>query len=697
MVLAGGAAHGFAHIGVIRWLEEHRVPVDFVVGTSMGGLVGGLYASGMTPDELTKFVTGIDWERMFTSNPPYRSLSFRRKQDRRAFTNEIEIGLRHGIQFPAGVIAGEQVSLLLSNQLRGYSDQVDFDKLPIRFRCIAADLVKAEQVIFSHGSLPMALRATMSLPGIFTPVTVGNQVLADGGLLNNLPTDVARDQMPSKQDVILAVDFIPPQPSPETLQSLFGVAARTIAVMMLNSERQNMRLADLLLLPDVSPFGQTDYDKADELIQRGYDEAERRSRFLLPLALDQSEWDRYLAERRGRKQPHEFIPNFVAVEGIPEERAQPIQERLEKYVGKPLNSEAIDRDLLQINGTGRFSLATYERTTRDGQDGLLIRLVDKSYGPPFLNPGFDINGADVRDVSTVFNARVTMLDVGSPGSELRTDLTVGSRTGVGMEYFRRLGRSNWFVAPGVRYSRQTEVLAAGGLKLAQYAVDTVGGSLDAGYQFGVSSELRAGFDISRPDASVAIGSPDLERFRGLRTALRTRWVYDGQDRPTIPTRGIRWEMYGDWVFKTPGGTSGLPRLETSILAARPLSRRSFVAVRISGGSTLGKQAPFLEQFELGGPLRLGAFDIGELRGSHYFANAFGYFRQIAAMPSVLGGRVYAGGFYEMGDAFDDVERVNVHHNGSAGFFLETKLGVVFVGGSAGSGNTNLYFTLGRFF
>ena len=222
VALQGGGAKGLAHIGVLQWLEDHHIPVDYVAGTSMGGLVGGLYATGHSPAEIKRIVTDISWPEVLSGKTPYSDLSFRRKEDLRAFPNGLELGLKQGLQAPGGLVSGHEVRLVIDSNVLPYSDGRSFDKLPIPFRCVATDLISGKSVVFHGGSLADALRATMSIPGVFSPVKEDGKILADGGLLNNLPTDVAK-QMGA--DIVIGVHLSTGPAVPANLNSMFQVAA----------------------------------------------------------------------------------------------------------------------------------------------------------------------------------------------------------------------------------------------------------------------------------------------------------------------------------------------------------------------------------------------------------------------------------------------------------------------------------------
>ena len=181
LVLSGGGARGLAHIGVLEWLEQHRIPVDYIAGTSMGGLIGGLYATGMPPAEIRRLVSTLDWDKLLSGPPSYNELSFRRKEDRRAYPTALEFGWRDGLRLPQSINPGHYVGLLLDRLTLPYSTVPTFGDLPTPFRCVATDIIAAEPVVLQDGSLSQALRATMAIPGIFTPIEIGGRVLADGG------------------------------------------------------------------------------------------------------------------------------------------------------------------------------------------------------------------------------------------------------------------------------------------------------------------------------------------------------------------------------------------------------------------------------------------------------------------------------------------------------------------------------------
>src|SRR6266704_493783 len=244
VALEGGGALGLAHIGVLKWFEEHHIPVDYVAGTSMGGLVGGFYATGMNPEEMKTLIEGLDWRKILSDRTPYEDLSYRRKEDQRAYPNSLIFGLRHGLSAPAGLIPGHQIGLLIDRVALPYYEVPSFDALPVPFRCVATDLVTGKPYIFKDGSLAVALRATMSIPGAFSPVHDGQTVFVDGGLLNNLPTDVVREM---GAEIVIAVHLESASVKADDIRSLFNVLEHSVRVVLEENELRSMAQADGVL------------------------------------------------------------------------------------------------------------------------------------------------------------------------------------------------------------------------------------------------------------------------------------------------------------------------------------------------------------------------------------------------------------------------------------------------------------------
>ncbi len=694
LALSGGGVRGLAHIGVLEWFEEHRIPVDYIAGTSFGGLVGGMYAIGMTPAEMRQLINSIDWDNVLRGTPAFERLSFRRKQDRRSFQNAIELGLKNGLSGATGLNPGHQIGLFLDRLALPYGGLNNFDELPIPFRCVATDMVAAKPVILKDGSFSQALRATMAFPGLFTPVERDGKVLADGGLMNNIPTDIVK-QMGA--ELVIAVDIGTPLGNRKAVESFLGLLQQSIGVMTIENDRRNLRLADLVVSPDLDQYGLLDFNAAKAITERGYDGAAQRALMLNKLALDDAAWQQHLVERNSRKRSRTPVPSALEITGTRIEDAQAIRNKLEGYIGKPLAPERLQADLTEITGRGRDESLGYEIRRDKQQETLLIRVKQKQYGPPFVNLNLEIEGSDANNIDTSIGGRVTLFEVGSYRSEWRTDFRLGSRTLLATEYYRPLGESGLFVAPRARYERGTQDLFMNGARVAEYQVKRVGAGVDIGYTFR-RSELRFGYDLGNINARVRVGDPLLPALKGKVSDVSARYEFDGQDSAVVPSRGVRLRAEAHRFFASPGATSDFSQAEVNLSAFKPITERGSVFVIGAGGTTFAQDAPPEQQFALGGPLRLGALGRGELRGNHYLLSGLGYLHALAKLPPLLGGKVYASSWYEVGGAFQNIASARFFNNISGGVVVVTRFGPVALGGSLGEGGrARLYFSFGRFF
>jgi len=698
LALEGGGALGEAHIGVLKWFEEHHIPVDYLAGTSMGGLVGGLYATGKSADELRNIVKTADWPLLLGGGTPYPDLSFRRKEDAREIPNAIQIGLKNGASLPPGLNSGHQVNLLIDRETLPYSTIQSFDDLPIPFRCVSTEIVSGKAYIFQNGSLSDALRATISIPGVFDPVRRGNQIFVDGGLVDNLPTDVVR-QMGA--DVVIAVHL---QTSPvvaKEIQSAFSILGRSVELVIAETEIRGMGEADLMVKANVEKYSSTDYEKSDELIQIGHDAAEEKAQILKAYALDDAAWAEYQHEKQARIRTRIGVPQFVRVEGVEGEAAVNVQRFLSRMVGKPLDQKALDQLLTRLTGVGRYDSITYDMIRENDKDGLLIRVHEKSYAPPNLRPTLVVDGTQTDDVTFTLGARLTFMDVAGYRSEWRTDVQVGQTYGIASELYRPfqpLGK--WFFAPFVDASQYTFLIYGKSDPKADYRIDRVLGGMDLGYGFSRFSEVRVGYGIGYDNATLRIGTPDFSSYNGRVGALHMRYVLDHTNEAVIPTRGYYIRSNFNFYDTYPGATEAFPSLVLTAQYFQPVfhDRDSIFAIA-EGGSTFGFRHTGIPQFYLGGVGRLSAYGLNELLGNQYFTGRAGYLRKVFTLPSFVGKQVYLVGYGEVGKMYGDpLPAPRLSGDGAAGLLAETSFGPVFFGGSAGdTGHEKWFFQLGRVF
>ena len=698
VALEGGGALGQAHVGVLKWFEEHHIPVDYIAGTSMGGLVGGLYATGKTSDQLREVLLGADWPLLLGGGTPYEDLSFRRKEDAREIPNSLQIGLKHGARLPPGLNTGQQVNLLIDRETLPYSTAKSFDDLPIPFRCVSTELVSGKAYVFQNGLLSDAMRATMSIPGVFAPVRQDDKIFVDGGMVDNLPTDVVRKM---GADVVIAVHLQISKVSAKEIQSAFDVLGRSVALVISETELRGMEEADLVVRAKVEKYSTTDYEKTDELIQIGYDAAEAKAQILKPYELDDAAWAEYLKEKKSRVRTTIGTPQFIKLEGLQEPSAEEnIRRLLQPLLGKPLSIPDIEGLLDRLSGIGRYDSLTYGMIQQGDQTGLLVRVHEKSYAPPTLLPEFEVDGTQTDDVTFTLGARLTFMDIAGFRSEWRNDFRFGETYGLSSDLYRPFHPlSKWFLDPFVDASQYTFLTYRKNNPRADYRIDRVYGGLNFGYGFSRFSELKIGYGVGYTNATLRLGTPDFPSYDGRIGALQARYILDHTNDAVIPTKGyyVRSQFY--YYDTYPGATQAFPSLDVLTQYFQPVFHGDSIFVVGSGGSTFGYHNIGAPQFFLGGVGRLTAYGLNELLGDQYFVGRVGYLHKVFTLPPFIGTQVYVSVFGEVGKMYDDpFPAPKLSGDGVAGLLAETAFGPVFIGGSVGdTGHHKWFFQLGRVF
>jgi len=705
LVLSGGGARGLAHVGVLRVLEELRVPVDAIAGTSMGAVVGGLYASGMSVDEVEALVSTLDWREAFQDKPPRQDLDYRRKQEERRFLVRLPVGFGgDGFRLPRGLVQGQKLTQILRRETLPVIDIHDFDRLPIPFRAVATDIETGEMVVLASGDLTEAMRASMSAPGVFAPAELGGRLLVDGGLVNNLPVDVARSL---GVDVVIAVDAgFEPRPR-EELDSALAMSNQMITLMISReTARQRALLGehDVLLVPELGALSSLDFHRLPQFLRRGEEVARGQAERLGRLGVDDARWREFLARRRLRFRPPPVI-DFVRTDPASTDHAAWIDAALGPLVGEPLEPKAAARGVTRLYGEGTFETVDYRVVHEEGLTGLEVSATRKSWGPNFVRFGLELQ--DDLEGGNSFNAGVRLLltEVNRLGGEWQTDLQVGVEPGVFSEFYQPLApASPWFLAPRVRFDRRSFDLISGGERLAQYRISTGEIGLDAGRELGNWGELRVGLARASGKSELRVGDPlggvprrtDFERGE-----MQARFGLDRLDSVYFPRYGELFAL--EWR----GGREGLgadqdsDRLTADWLIARSRGKSSYV-LWVTGGTTLsGPQDTVQDFYTLGGLFNLSGLVADSLAGPHFAIGRAIYYRRIGrGGQGFLNVPTYAGVSLELGNVWDDrgdVGFASARLNGALFVGLDTPLGPVYLAaGLDEDGGSSLYLLLGRF-
>jgi NTE family protein len=702
VAFGGGSARGLSHVGVVRWFEEHHIPIDLIAGTSMGGLIGGAVSAGLSAGELSAILQQVNWDEMFGFSP-FQYKNVRRKEDARAYPSRIELGIKQGISLPIALNSGQQVDFLLARITGPFGTMASFDQLPTPFRAIAVDLVTAQQVVLDRGPLASAMRATMSLPGIFPPVERDGKVLVDGGAINNVPADVVRSM---GADVVVAINVGYAGDTRKVSRSLLGLMSQTVDVMMQAATRASVKTADIVINPPLERFASLDWRRNQELEAAGYAAAEAMKDQLLPLAVDEDQWAAYLDGRRARRKTAWPSPQFVSVVGAAPSDRDRIETVLAPLVGQTLDVQALETHLETLAGLDRYETVGWQLDEKDGRVGLRIEARPKAHGPPFLMLGISLQNTTTDDFAFRLAARYLTFDVAGSGSELRVDGTAGAEPSVGAELYRPFGRTALFAAGTAGARRKTLSFVTDDVVTARYNEDRVGVGFDVGANLGRDSDVRFGVWVGDLSANVKTGDPGLPELNGRETRTRLFWRYDDQDSPVVPSNGIRIIARLDRILEAPDVSpefvtdrtnDNVTQFEMSGSVFWSVRRRDRLFLTGAMGTSGGHPLP-TEQFQLGAPFRLGAYGTGEFRGDHYGVLTAGYLRAVGRLPDFLGGPVYLGGWMENGSAFDEIDEAKFRTNVSVGAVGDTLIGPVLLASSFDfNGAWRYYIGIGRLF
>ena len=697
VAFGGGSARGIAHVGVIQWFEEHHIPIDVAAGTSMGGLIGGAFAAGMSAAELRALIETTDWDVMFGSSSfPFKNI--RRKEDARSYPSRLEFGLRGGLVPPTSLNDGQQVDLLLARIAGAYSQVDNFDALPTPFRTVAVDLKTAERVVMSNGSLATAMRATMSLPGVFPPVETDGHVLVDGGALDNIPADVVREM---GAGVVIAVD-VGYVASGKVDYSLFKLMGQTVDSMMRANTRRALAAADLIIAVDVEEFTSLDWRRGTQLIERGYQAAEKHRDQLLAYRLSDAEWEAWLAARQQRRKQTVPVPRSISTAGIAPTDVVLVRRVLAPHLDQPLDIPKLEHDLAALSGLDRYQGVAWTTIGPAGQETLIVTARPKPYAPPFMMLGVTLENTTSNDFRARFGGRYLAFDVLGSGAELRIDAAIGSDPSLGFSWYRPLFKTRVFTRLSGVMDQNTLDYVADDVVIAQYKLRRELIGADLGLNITPVSELTAGLRSGHVDASVRAGDPGLPEVGGLEARFVMQFRHDGHDSPVVPSKGTAAVVDLTHYVRSPTSelvertNEGVTQLEagTATFWKWRQANRLFV-VASAGTSFDGKP---ISQFSLGRVFQLDAFRVGERRGDHYGVLTLGFARQVGRMPDFMGGGVFLGAWLENGAAFTDDEDADFNSHLAGALVIDSLIGPVAIGVSAGlDGGWRSFISVGRLF
>ncbi|MBN1512138.1 MAG: patatin-like phospholipase family protein [Phycisphaerae bacterium] len=697
LALSGGGALGLAHVGVLKELEKHRVPIDCIAGTSMGAIVAGLYACGMGPDEMETFLEGLDWNHVMSDATPRRELYFRRKLDDQRYLFEMGLG-RKGLKIGTGMAAGQKFNNLMQLITLRSVSITNFNDLPIPYRAVATDLAAGKPVVIDRGNLATAMRASMALPGIFTPVAMEGRLLVDGAVVQNLPVDVVRAM---GADIVIAVDVGSRADSvePEQLQTLGGILGRTYAVAQRPNTLEQLGRADIAIQPNLDGFSHSQFHRNSELISRGENAARQSASQLAALGVDEQAYAAYLSRQR-RALPGNLRIGGVSVTGNRRVSEKSIRKRILTRPDRRFDEDLVQLDLMRIYGIGEFEQVLFLFDPgADGEGVLHYDVTEKPWGPLYLAYGLNLRSDFDNDSDWTMLVNLTRRSLNRFGAEWRNEFAFGSRWMVLSEFYQPLDYGGFtFTAPLVTYRSEREELYDGGERIADYDVRRLEGRLDFGLQLRHYAELRAGPFWGMGRASVETGASDLPSVDDDYAGLRVGLIVDRRDRTLFACEGYYYELEGLFADESMGGSADFDKVAGVARHHQSVGNHTFT-LGLQGGTSLGSDLPGYAQFKLGGPFGFAGLAEGQFRGSYLGVGSLGYRYRLLELPAQVGKGVYALIRFDAGNVWNDgVEIEDLRYGAALGIGADTALGPAYLGyGTADEGYGRFYFSLGTAF
>ena len=706
LVLSGGGARGGAHIGVLKVLEEEHVPIDAIAGTSMGAIVGGLYASGMSPREIERRLTSIDWQDAFRNRPPRRELSFRRKLDDNTFLVNFPLGVRGGeFRLPKGLIQGQKLTSMLRESTAPVATVTDFDQLPIPFRAVATDLETGAARVFDSGDLVTAMRASMSAPGVFTPVELDGRLLVDGGLAENLPVDVARKM---NVDVLIVVDVSFALQSEKELDSALAISNQMLAILVRkDTERQKATLGgrDVAITPELGAASSIDFAGLKRMIASGEIAARGMHEQLAALSVSADEYHAYLARREQRETPAPRI-EFVRASSQSKSYEPLVTAVMGPLTGTSYDAEAAGAHIGALYGLDIFETVDYRVTTdgvagTGGKSGLDVLARRKSWGPNYLR--FGLNLQDDFEGNSEYNAamRAILTERNLRGGEWLFDVQIGSSPRFAAEIYQPIDMARrYFIAPHGEFDLRNLQVRDALDRITEYRVRETIYGIDGGRVFGNWGELRMGYRRSVGSTHVRIGDPTLPPTDFDTGEYFVRFSTDTIDDRNFPHSGHSSAL--QWVgARHQGESQRASQLSADWLWANTRGRDTWL-LWTTIGTALDAPASVEDFFSLGGLFNLSGRAPNSVSGPHAGIARVLYYRKIGkGGEGFLNVPAYIGASLEAGNVWQERSQASFGSalkDGSIFFGLDTLIGPVYLAaGYDDSGQNAFYLFLGRTF
>jgi NTE family protein len=697
LVLAGGGAKGAAHVGVLKVLEEMRIPVDYVAGTSMGSIIGGLYASGMSPQDIERVIKEINWTDVFIDEPNREDRSFRRKADDFIYVFQAKPGFNEGkVKLPLAYVHGQKFDLQLNRLTMGVSQIKDFDKLPIPFRAVATDLETGQEVVLKSGNLARSLRASMAVPGAFDPVVIDNKLLVDGGLANNIPVSVAKAM---GADIVIVSDLGSGMLKREEITSALSVAGQLVNFLFaLNSQAQIKSLGpqDVHIITNLGDIGAGSFDRITEAMPIGEQAARATADSLRRYSLNPEAFKAHLAARWQPKTEAPMVA-FVRIENESKISDQVIASQIHTQPGEPLNIAELEKDIQQIYGLEIFETVRYELVEENGKTGVIIQAKEKPWGPGYIQAGLITSSNFEGDSSFRLGFTYTLTQINALNGEWRIGGQVGDEPALFTEIFQPLDpAARYFVQGAAGYSSRNFNLFDS--KGNRYAEANAGGfqlGLSGGMQFGTWGQSKLGYryDSGTIDISTGPPMPDEDYDTGQ---VYVNLTTDKLDNVYFPTEGHFGRVEYAVSREGLGSDTDFDQAKLGYFHTYSWGRNTLIG-GIDVMTTVDGEAPIQSLYRLGGFLNLSGYEQNELSGQQAGLARVAYLRRINDIQFF---KAYLGASLEAGNVWQDTGDIgeDLILAGSVFVGADTPVGPIYLGyGHAEKGEQSLYLFLGPLF
>jgi NTE family protein len=662
VVLSGGGALGFAHVGVLKVIEEIGIPVDIVVGTSMGAIVGGLYAAGYSPSDMERLSRGLDWQSAFDDALADSPYSFREREVSRRYPFSLDLNAS-GFWADRGVFGAQSITTLLELMTVNVSRIDDFDRLPRRFRAVAADITTGEQVVLGRGSLADSMRASATIPLLFKPFMLDGRALVDGGIVNRLPTDIAREM---GADIIIAVEVgESPSRTAADLRTMVDMVGQLSRVLIEQNAVPRRALADVVIAPDLTGFLRTDFHRATGIIRRGEEQA-RAARTALEGIAARIAASRPLEPRAGQEGSYLAsstppVARTLQVQGASPDNEQYIRRVFTPLLDAPLDPRRMQAAMNDAYQSGRFEEVRVGVAPNDAGDALIVSTVAVAPARAAALLGLSYQGdlSETLSNTLVISPAIMVRDLSGKGSQLIVDAHIVDTLGGGIEYFQPLGGGLFVDASaGYLFDRQTFLQDDTALVGRVDRNPTAGAW--TGFVLGQTGEVKAGLAWSShhfldPSHPVAVDSTaSLARFR---VAMDTRPAR------VFPMRGFSFNLGYDRALTALGGSSSFRKLSLDADVRIPLFSGLVAGLSFSGGTDFTASSASanaldpVDEFSLRTDSQFRGFQAWDVVGSHKLAAGLDLQYRLPGLYRLLGTDFYILGNVSAGNCWADLPQV----------------------------------------